>query len=257
MNQTLTPEQERLHAYVDGQLDSEARRDVERYLAENEVARQQVEEYRQINSLLKQIYDPILDEPVPPELLQLKRRRWNIRRYLPQLAAAVILLAIGLFSGFYLGLNQTLVPMTAESEPDHVVIEAFMAYSVYTPEVRHPVEVSGDERDHLVGWLSKRMGRKIVVPHLETHDMQLLGGRLLSSDDGPGALLMYEDEKGQRIIIYACHSDERSSAFHYAKQQDVSVFYWVDDAINYAIAGEMEKEKLRPLAESIYIQLIF
>ncbi|MEW8461381.1 MAG: hypothetical protein AB2653_13835, partial [Candidatus Thiodiazotropha endolucinida] len=79
----------------------------------------------------------------------------------------------------------------------------------------------------------------------------------ISSDDGPGALLMYENEKGQRIILYACHSDESSSAFHFAKQQDVSIFYWVDDAINYAIAGEMEKEKLRPLAESVYNQLIF
>ncbi|MES9828203.1 MAG: anti-sigma factor [Candidatus Thiodiazotropha sp.] len=257
MKQTLTPEQQQLHAYVDGRLDNEARRDVESYLAENPEARRQVDEYQQINSLLKQIYDPILDEPIPPTLLRLRRPRWSIRHILLQMAAAVLLLSIGLFSGFYLGMNQTLVPITAESEPDHVVIEAFMAYAVYTPEVRHPVEVPGDERDHLVSWLSKRMGRQIVIPHLETHDMQLLGGRLISSDDGPGALLMYENEKGQRIILYACHSDESSSAFHFAKQQDVSIFYWVDDAINYAIAGEMEKEKLRPLAESVYNQLIF
>ncbi|MES9814435.1 MAG: anti-sigma factor [Candidatus Thiodiazotropha sp.] len=257
MKQTLTPKQEQLHAYVDGRLDNEARRDVESYLAENPEVRQQVDEYQQINSLLKQIYDPILDEPIPPTLLRLRRPRWNIRHILLQMAAAVLLLSIGLFSGFYLGVNQTLVPITAESEPDHVVIEAFMAYAVYTPEVRHPVEVTGDERDHLVSWLSKRMGRQIIIPHLEAHDMQLLGGRLISSDDGPGVLLMYENEKGQRIILYACHSDENSSAFHFAKQQDVSIFYWVDDAINYAIAGEMKKEKLRPLAESVYNQLIF
>ena len=182
MKQTLTPKQEQLHAYVDGRLDNEARRDVESYLAENPEARQQVDEYQQINSLLKQIYDPILDEPIPPTLLRLRRPRWNIRHILLQMAAAVLLLSIGLFSGFYLGVNQTLVPITAESEPDHVVIEAFMAYAVYTPEVRHPVEVTGDERDHLVSWLSKRMGRQIIIPHLEAHDMQLLGGRLISSD---------------------------------------------------------------------------
>ncbi|MEW8458709.1 MAG: anti-sigma factor, partial [Candidatus Thiodiazotropha endolucinida] len=177
MKQTLTPEQQQLHAYVDGQLDNEARRDVETYLADNPEARRQVDEYQQINRLLKQIYDPILDEPIPLTLLQLRRPRWSIRRILVQMAAAVLSLSIGLFSGFYLGMNQTLVPITAESEPDHVVIEAFMAYAVYTPEVRHPVEVPGDERDHLVSWLSKRMGRQIVIPHLETHDMQLLGGR--------------------------------------------------------------------------------
>ncbi|MEW8026691.1 MAG: anti-sigma factor [Candidatus Thiodiazotropha sp.] len=257
MKQTLTPEQERLHAYVDGELDSETRRDVENYLSENPEARQRVDEYHQMNSLLKQIYDPILDEPIPPNLLHLGRHHRNIRRHLLQIAAAVALVSIGLFSGFYLGLNQALVPVSADSEPDHVVIEAVMAYAVYSPEVRHPVEVSGEEREHLINWLSKRMGRQIVLPKLDVHNMQLLGGRLLSSDDGPGALLMYEDETGHRIILYACHSDEKSSAFHYARQQNVSVFYWVDNAINYAVAGEMNKEKLRPLAESVYNQLIF
>jgi anti-sigma factor RsiW len=257
MRHSLTPELERLHAYVDGQLDSSTRLEVEAYLSDNADARRQVEEYRRMNSLLKQLYDPILEEPVPPAQLDLKRPRRNVRRLVAQMAVALMLLSVGLFSGFYLGLNQALLPVTAESEEDYVVSEAFMAYSVYTPEVRHPVEVPGNERDHLVTWLSKRMRHQIVVPHLEDHDMQLLGGRLLASDDGPGALLMYEDQHGQRIILYACHSDEQSSAFHYARLQGVSVFHWVDNAVNYAIAGEMEKEKLRPLAESVYNQLIF
>ncbi len=257
MRHSLTPELERLHAYVDGQLDSDTRQEVEAYLADNADARRQVDEYRRINSLLKQFYDPVLEEPIPTTLLELKQPRRNMRRLVGQMAAALILLSMGLFSGFYLGLNQDLLPVTAESEDDYVVSEAFMAYSVYTPEVRHPVEVPGNERDHLVTWLSKRMGRQIVVPHLEDHDMQLLGGRLLASDEGPGALLMYEDQYGQRIILYACHSDEHSSAFHFARQQGVSVFHWVDDSVNYAIAGEMEKEQLRPLAESVYDQLMF
>ena len=257
MKQPLTPEQERLHAYVDNQLDSADAQDVENYLTENQEACHQVDEYRQINSLLKQLYDPMLNEPIPAELLQNRRPHPNYRRIFQQMAAALILLAIGLFSGFYLGLNQTLVPMTVKKEIDHVVTEAAMAFTVYAPEVRHPVEVSASEQDHLVSWLSKRMGRQIIIPHLETHDMQLLGGRLISSDDGPGALLMYEDEHGQRIILYACHSTENSSAFHYAKQNEVSVFYWVDDAIEYAIAGDMRKERLRPMAESVYNQLNF
>lgn len=255
MNSSATSDQVRLHAYVDGQLSVDARQEVEAGLANNPEALEQVRDYQQINDLLRQIYDPILEEPVPSTMLAPKRFK-NLRWLYTQAAAALLLLSIGLFGGFYLGLNQELIPITADSESDHVVTEAVMAYTVYTPEVRHPVEVSGDQREHLVGWLSKRMGRKIIAPHLEPLNMQLLGGRLISSDDGPGALLMYEDPNGNRIVIYACHSDEKSSAFHYAEQQGVSVFYWVDSDISYAIAGEMEREKLQPLAESVYDQLI-
>ena len=56
--------------------------------------------------------------------------------------------------------------MTTQAEIDHVVNEASVAYNVYTPEVRHPVEVPGEEREHLIGWLSKRMGHPINAPQL-------------------------------------------------------------------------------------------
>ena len=256
MKHPVTPEQDQLHAYVDGQLDATAQRAVEDYLAENEEARRQVMEYRQINDLLKQLYDPVLEEPIPPALLTPPRRSGG-RRLFTQLVAAAALLVIGLSGGFYIGLNQQVIPLTTVTQRDHVVGEAVMAYSVYTPEVRHPVEVSGDQRDHLVSWLSKRMGKPIDAPRLDKLGMRLLGGRLLASDDGPGALLMYEDAQGHRVVLFACHTDEKSSAFRYASEHDVSVFYWVDNTLVYAIAGEIQREQLLPLAESAYNQIVF
>ncbi len=257
MNDRLTPEQSRLHAYVDGQLDSDNQREVEEYLDTNAKAREQVEDYRLMNDLLRQYYDPALKEPVPSGFRVNRKQRINLQRYFVQVAAAIVILAIGVVSGLYLGLNLSVQPIAADSDVDHVVGEVVAAYSVFTPEVRHPVEVPGNQKEHLVAWLSKRMGHTIIAPHLEHQEMQLLGGRLLAFDDGPGALLMYEDPHGQRIVFFACHSSEKSSAFHYAEQQGVSVFYWVDNSITYALAGEIEKDRLRPLAESVYNQLLF
>lgn len=257
MNDRLAPEQSRLHAYVDGQLDGDTQREVEEFLTSNSEAREQVEDYQRINDLLRQHYDPVLDEPVPDSLRIQRRPRINRPVFFSQMAAAIAILAIGLVSGLYLGLNLNVGPVIAESEADHIVGEVVAAYSIYTPEVHHPIEVPGSQKEYLVAWLSKRMGRQIIAPQLNNHDMRLLGGRLLAFDDGPGALLMYEDPHGQRIVFYACHSSEKSSAFHYAKQEDVSVFYWVDSSITYAIAGEIEKERLRPMAEAVYNQLLF
>ncbi len=52
------------------------------------------------------------------------------------------------------------------------------------PEVRHPVEVTAAQQDHLVQWLSKRVGRPLKVPVLAAEGYELVGGRLLSGDGG-------------------------------------------------------------------------
>ena len=49
---------------------------------------------------------------------------------------------------------------------------ALVAYAVYAPEVRHPVEVAATQQEHLVQWLSKRLGRPLKVPDLTFHDAE-------------------------------------------------------------------------------------
>ena len=53
---------------------------------------------------------------------------------------------------------------------------AAVAHAVYSPEVRHPVEVGADQEQHLVTWLSKRLGLKIKAPKLDEAGMALVGG---------------------------------------------------------------------------------
>jgi hypothetical protein len=37
----------------------------------------------------------------------------------------------------------------------------------------------------------------------------LVGGRLMSSDDGPGALLMmYENAEDRLVVLYACQNED-------------------------------------------------
>ena len=137
-----------------------------------------------------------------------------------------------------------------------VVREAAMAYAVYTPEVRHPVEVPGDEEQHLVGWLTKRLGAPVRAPHLDELGFRLVGGRLLAGDDGPGALLMYENSGGQRIVLYLCRNDNKgqSTAFRFAEHDRISVFYWLDGAFAFALAGEIDRGGLLGLAQAVYRQ---
>ena len=62
------------------------------------------------------------------------------------------------------------------------------------------VEVGADQKDHLVGWLSKRVGVTLTAPDLESQGFRLIGGRLLpAGTTGMAAQFMYEDATGRRV----------------------------------------------------------
>jgi len=251
-NERISQELMDLHAYVDAQLPPEARQRVEAWLAEDPQARRQAEDYAAIRDGLRALYDPVMDEPVPP-LMRARHRRRNWQRPLAAMAASVLLFATGVLIGMHLP-NSGLLPVAGVPE---VVREAAMAYAVYTPEVRHPVEVPGSQEEHLVTWLTKRMGAKVQAPRLDDLGFALVGGRLVSSDDGPGALLMYENAEGKRVVLYACRGEDegRDTAFRFAQEEGVSVFYWVEGPLAYALAGGIDRAGLLAVADSVYRQI--
>jgi anti-sigma factor RsiW len=254
MNEPLPQEIQDLHAFVDGQLAPDARQRVKARLAADPQMRRQVEDYAAIGDGLRALYGPLATEPVPAPLARRAHQRprpsW---RPWAAMAASVALLVAGGFMGAQWERGR-LSPLAGAP---HVVREAAMAYAVYAPEVRHPVEVPGDQEAHLVAWLTKRMGVEIRVPQLASLGLALVGGRLLSSDDGPGALLMYEDAEGRRLVLYACENPEsdRSTAFRFGQAEGVSVFHWLDGPLSYALAGELDRAELLSIAEVVYRQL--
>jgi anti-sigma factor RsiW len=234
-----------LHAYIDGQLDGARRAAVETYLATNPAEAERVHAYARQNEQLHALFDSTLDEPVP-EALRMKpaRRAPGPMRYAALLAAAVV----GGVLGWTLRGEEPLV-ITA-SLPQ----QAALAHVVYAPEVLHPVEVGAREEAHLVSWLSKRLGAPVRAPHLSDAGYELVGGRLLPGEAGPAAQFMYQDVRGNRLTLYVrtAADSNHETAFRYAKEDKVGVFYWVDGPFGYALSGELERPQLLRVAESVY-----
>ena len=132
--------------------------------------------------------------------------------------------------------------------------EAAYAHAVYVPEVRHPVEVRADEREHLNTWLSKRLAHTIVAPDVRNAGYQLIGGRLLPDAGRPAAQFMYEDENGVRITLYIrAHGETaRETSLRHAANSGIGVVYWVDGPLAYALTGSIEKAELEHTAELMY-----
>ena len=138
-----------------------------------------------------------------------------------------------------------------------VAERAAVAYSTFAPEVRHPVEVVAAQQDHLVAWLSKRLGTQVKAPVLTSAGFSLVGGRLLPDSTIPAAQFMYEDKQGRRLTLYV-RIDRRhieKTAFRWTTLTGVEGCYWLDGAVSYAIAGEMSRDELKPVAKLIYQQV--
>jgi anti-sigma factor RsiW len=135
-----------------------------------------------------------------------------------------------------------------------------LAHAAYVPEVRHPVEVAGSDEQHLVAWLSKRLGASVRAPSLVSDGYRLLGGRLLppAGEEGsaPVALFMYESAQGRRLSLLVRREPSGSAtAFRFAQQGATNVFYWIDGPLGYALAGEIGRDELSTVAQSVYRQL--
>jgi anti-sigma factor RsiW len=220
-------------------------------------APQEDAELKALAQALHQLYDPVLEEPVPERLRArvAHRGRWRAA------AIAAGWIALGLATGAVAGWQlhawrASVVPPQAEVPA--FVKRAAVAHAVYSPEVRHPVEVGADQEQHLVAWLSKRLGTPLRAPKLEDMGYSLVGGRLLPGENGPVAYFMYQSRQGTRITLYvrSYPAGNNETAFRYAAEGNVRVFYWIDRKLGYALSStDVGTDDLLKVANTVYQQL--
>jgi anti-sigma factor RsiW len=266
-NGVLPVGEDDLHAYVDGQLSPDRREAVERWLAGAAEAASRAAFYARLNADLHRRYDHVLGEPIPASMTPAygERRRGRDRRApsLKQFAIAASWLIAGIVAGW--STHDLLIPpkviervVEVPAPGPTLTLQAAAAHAVYTPEVRHPVEVRADEA-HLVRWLSNRMGKPIKAPVLDDSGWRLMGGRLLPVTDTSGPVacqFMYENADGNRVTLYMKSMDAaEASSFRYSAERDgVGVLYWMDTKLAYAMTGKLPKEDLKALARKVYDQ---
>ena len=241
--------EEDLHRLTDGELSPSRGEEVERYLAQHPEEAEKVRNLRELNVKLRALMDPELAEPVEARFLQ---RRSIPKGRLGMYALAAGLFVVGVVSGWMMR-SAVVAPVQAASLPRLAAI----AHAVYAPEVRHPVEVGAKEEEHLVRWLSKRLGTKLKAPQLGALGYDLVGGRLLSGPNGPVAHFMFQDARGTRLTLYVStqRAEIQETAFRFSKEDQVSVFYWIDGHNGYALSGEIPRRQLLGIADAVYKQL--
>ena len=247
-----------LHARIDGQLPRERTEDVDAYLAAHPEEEARFSQYAQQRQALRTAFAAQASGPIPNRLRVahlLAQQRRQGRRHLAQIAAAVCLIVLGGVGGWAArDLTGRLSSVPPGAIARMITADAIAAHRTFSVEVRHPVEVDAGQEAHLVQWLSKRLGRQLVVPDLAADGFRLMGGRLLPAEDGPAAQFMYEKGNGERLTLYLRAGVGGETAFRYHEEGGIGAVYWSDEGFGYAIAAKADRNLLLRIAEIVYRQ---
>jgi anti-sigma factor RsiW len=266
-----------LHAHADRQLTPERAAEVAAWLAHRPDEAARVHAWEEHRRELRALFDPVLDEAVPPALQRRARRRasWFDRPALAAAAALLLVPAAGVGGWALRGAHDAPLLAAAPRGSDFAA-RAAIAHTVYAPEVKRPVEVDGAHEDQLVNWLSRRMGATMKAPHLQALGYALEGGRLLPGERGPVAQFMYRDAAGHRLTLYVSNEAPATSsvaskglattdlrggdarpdtAFRFASEGPVNVFWWVDGPFRYALTASADRAALTQVSAEVYRQL--
>lgn len=196
MNFPFVPDEETLHAFVDGRLETEERRQVEALLARSPEWAGRITGWKRDAERLR-VGCAVPPMPSNPRLDPAALRREARARSRRRLAtAAMLVIATGL--GGVAGWDARDRSFAAANPP---MADAVHAYRVFATARSGAVEVNADGT--IGAWLSSHFGGSVGrVPDLGTYGFKLVGGRELATDGGPAAMLLFEDAGGRRVAYY-------------------------------------------------------
>ena len=250
-----------IHLALDGELPQDERAGYETWLEANPDMKARSGRYEADIDMLRGAVAGVLQEPVPDRLTKIVASegsstarnsgplRWRMA------AAAALIFAAGGLGGYFLGASGWRPVNGAATQ---LADGAIAAHAIYAAEKLHVVEVGADQKEHLVGWLSKRIGVTLVAPDLSAEGFELIGGRLLpATAHKTAAQFMYQDHTGNRISLYVARDNSNTeTGFRLLEEGDTRALYWLDDGYGCAVAGSLPEEALLKIANTAYRQLL-
>jgi anti-sigma factor RsiW len=243
----IPPGDAELHAHVDGQLDSTRVAAVEAFLESSPEAAARVNSWRRDKQELNTAFTSLARWPSNPALDPVVIRR-NMRARTIHKASLSALLLIALVLGGVTGWSVRSMSLSARLPMQ----DAVHAYRVFATDRLHPVELEAHDAANLQSWLSARLGRAFALADLKPYGFHLLGGRLLSTDEGPAGMILYENNAGERISFYLRPSTHFASGLRGRRiEGGLLASYWFRDGYGFALVGRAEDPRTAEIEAAI------
>ncbi|WP_437946056.1 anti-sigma factor [Sorangium sp. So ce296] len=245
------PTEDELQAFVDGRLDPQRARAVEAYLASHPDERARVAAYRRNAEELRALLAGASLLPPNPRLDPRAIRR-DLRQRSQRRAMLGASLAVALGIGALGGWTARSMSLPGAPAPMDDAVEAYRTFA--TDRVR-PVEMAAGDGGDLQAWLSGRLGRPVALPDLAPYGFDLLGGRLLSTANGPAVLLMYEDRDGQRVSFYIRPSSRPGELTGTRRDGGLATRYWFRNGYGFAVVGRADDPRIAEVQEAARLSM--
>jgi anti-sigma factor RsiW len=281
---------DRLIAYLDGELEMAERREIEAWLDTDPAAREKLAALAESANLVRLAFDEVMHEPLPDRLiaaargetvssepgaqvLPFERRPGRARtpaaqRWWIGLPVAASLFGLLLGGGVaYLGVaklapggiggKQPAVEMAAA---DNVWLDNAAGYFKLFVSAGDgamiDVPATGDPREALQK-ISQSLPQEVRLPDLKPWGLNFRGARLVVAEGRPAAQLVYTTDNKAigplTLIIGSSKEPDVSPAL--ARRQDVNLLYWRHQGRSYALVGQSDVGYLWGIANDVAWQL--
>lgn len=246
---SMPPSERDLHAYIDHQLGEDDRRLVETFLASNPAVAAQVRAWQQDAQQLRAALGGALQQPANPTLdpaLIRQRLKRQSRRYLASAAVLLIAVSIGGFSGW----KAREITILSAAQP---MADAMQAYRLFAQQGMLPADYQVSGSGDMQGWLDRYFTQANRLPDLSRAGFSPVSGRLLSTEQGPAAMVVYEDRGGNKVSFYVRPPGPRNFMLPRGSRTDgeLQAEYWSGGGYNYAMVSPNDTEAARMLRQTV------
>ncbi len=232
---------EDLHAYIDGALEGDRALAVRNALARDAALAERAALFQADKAMLKAVYAPLAQRPLPREWVALARQRPGRRwRRAGAIAAAVLILA---------GVSLTWWHYASPWNGD-VVETALDARDGTLAPTQYIVLNDIAQARHYDAALRQATASNVHIPDLSRMGYRPSGLRLY----GTAAELVYQGPQGRLFTLYLKRSDG-SARFDQFALGGLRVCVWQDDQISTVMVGDVSVAAMQRLAILTYTGL--
>ena len=235
---SLPPSERDLHAYVDHQLLDSDRRVLETYLAAHPDVAARVHAWQQDAQLLRAALGGALQQPANPALdpVQIRQRlKHQSRRHFATAAVLLIAVSLGGIGGWQAreATQPPLVPMA----------DAMQAYRLFAQDGVLPADYHVQDGGSMQAWLDRYFNQASRLPDLSSSGYAPVSGRLLTTDQGAAAMVLYEDQQGRRISFYIRPPGPNNGFLPRGSRSadGLQAEYWSGGGYNYAMVSPVDQ----------------
>lgn len=243
----MTPDEYEIHAYIDGRLEEARRREVELYLAQHPDRAEEVQAWKRDAQRLRVAFGawpPMPDRPdLDPARIRVRGRQRARARTL--IAATIV---VGFCAGGIGGWQARGWRAMRASPP---MGDALAAYRLVAEDHSLRLDIASNSRGALQAWLDRQFASAVRLPSLQGTGYQPVGGRLFVTNEGPAAMVLYEDAQGHAISFYVRPPGDPQQLLPRGRraQGDLLAQYGSDRSYNYAVVSRADDADQRVAAQ--------